>query len=365
MTPRIELEPFEGAAGFAAQRQVWEQLLGAARVHPVFNGPDWVLAWTAAFRASDELFGWTARETSGAAVGLVLLAAQPRTGVLDPRRAALATAGTWDTDYRDLVVRPGWEAPLAEALLDALAARPATDALLLPCVRADAPVLGALRAAAAGRRLPTRELAVPTLVADLAPTLDEHLARLRPRVRTKLRGALRRAEELGVRFHWAADAEQLEAHLEELFALHNARWRAAGKTGAFEDPRRRAFYRAIAPRLLERGELRFARLALDGRPLALQFGFLVDEVYHQLQEGYDPAHTEDRVGLALRARALEALLDEGVRRYDFLAGAARHKREWGAREVPCVDWVCAVPGVRGRLTLGLRALAAAFSAGGR
>ena len=122
----------------------------------------------------------------------------------------------------------------------------------------------------------------------------------------------------------------MERLLPVLYDLHTRRWREEGKPGVFGDDRKRAFYLAVSPLLLERGWLRFSWLEWNGRVLACQYGFIYNGVYFQLQEGYEPDAEHWNAGGGLRAWSIREFLQEGVREYDFMAGVGRHKTDWGA-----------------------------------
>ena len=80
----------------------------------------------------------------------------------------------------------------------------------------------------------------------------------------------------------------------------------------------------------ERGWLRFFAVREGPAFKAVQIGYVYDGVFHQLQEGFDPAGLAG-IGNVLRGKAIEASIQEGVRAYDFLGGFGEHKRRWGAR----------------------------------
>jgi CelD/BcsL family acetyltransferase involved in cellulose biosynthesis len=173
-------------------------------------------------------------------------------------------------------------------------------------------------------------------------------------MRSKVRSAMRAAGERGARLEWCARADELEPWLAELFRLHELRWRAEGRTGSFADPRRRAFYADFARASLAAGTLRFARLVERDSVTATQLGIVAGTRYYQVQEGFDPAHEDVRAGVALRGLALAALIAEGVREYDFMAGESRHKRDWGARERACTTLAFPLQRWRPRLAYALR-----------
>jgi CelD/BcsL family acetyltransferase involved in cellulose biosynthesis len=175
-------------------------------------------------------------------------------------------------------------------------------------------------------------------------------------MRSKVRSAVRAAGERGARLEWCEKPAELEPWLTDLYRLHEARWSARNLPGSFADPRRRAFYAELSAGALARGELRLARLVeADGAVSAVQIGIRCDTRYYQVQEGYDPARENERVGTALRGLALADLIAEGVRAYDFMAGDSRHKRDWAGLPRPCTTVAFPLPRWRARLAYGLKA----------
>ena len=227
------------------------------------------------------------------------------------------------------------------------------EALVLTGVPDDAPMLGALKAELGRRRLPYRERPVPCLSADLPETFDDYLKGLRSRMRSKVRQALRKAEAAGATFAWCTD--DLEEHVEGLFALHTRRWEQEGQAGSFASPERRRFFHALARIHGERGTLRLSRLDHAGETVAYQFGVALSGRYYQIQEGYHPGVEEFRSATALRAHSVRSLIEDGVRSYDFMAGSSRHKQDWGGEPRPCTTLAFALPRVRARIAYGARA----------
>jgi CelD/BcsL family acetyltransferase involved in cellulose biosynthesis len=339
---------------FAALAGDWERLAREAALDPLCNALPWTLAYARAFVPDGEAFGWVF-EHGGETVGVVALRREPSRGPLALRRGLYLADGTFDSDYLAPPVRPGHERAVARALVDSARAVPRLEALVLAGMPDDSPFLAAVRAELGERGLPRREHGVPCLSAVLPDEFEAYLAALKPRMRTKVRSALRSAREQGARLEWCTREAEIEPWLSELYRLHELRWRAEGRAGSFADPRRRAFYLALCRDALARGALRLARLERDGATLAVQLGIPASSRYYQIQEGYDPAHESDRVGVALRALAIEALIAEGVRAYDFMAGDSRHKRDWGGELRFCTTVAFPLPRWRARTAYSIRA----------
>jgi CelD/BcsL family acetyltransferase involved in cellulose biosynthesis len=351
----LEARAWSGHAGLEAELDAYASVLTQAGLDPLCNDPAWCRAHARAFVPSEELFGWTLSE-DGRPVAFLPFRVEPTRGRLALARALFSADGTFDSDYLDLAVLPGHEERAIARLLDLLADAPRVQAVVLAGVPDGSRSLGPLRDALAERGLPARERPGDCLAAPLPESFEEYVGGLRSRMRSKLRQAVRQATEAGATLAWCDESASLDRHLAGLFELHRLRWEGSGTEGSFTDERRRAFYHELAGARLADGALRFARLELDGEPLAYQLGIVHAGTYYQLQEGFRPDEERFRAPTALRALAIESLIAEGVGSYDFMAGASRHKRDWGGLERPCTTVAFALPGVRARLSYGLRAL---------
>lgn len=352
----LALEPFHGHAGLRESLPFWREALAQTELDPLCNAPEWVLAHAEAWAPDADVFGWRVRDGAGAPAGFLAFRREPPRGRFALRRALLVADGTFDSDYIDLVVRPGLERAVLERALEELARTADVDAVLYSGVPADSPVLAALRALLSARGLPSRAATVECACSALPETFEAYVQTLKKRMRSKVRQALRVADEAGARFAWCDEPARLDEHLEGLFRLHAMRWEEAGEPGAFAQEERRRFYARFAHEALPAGMLRFSRLEVDGRPVAYQFGALAGGRYYQMQEGFDTSLGEARVATALRARSIEHLIAEGVRHYDFMAGTSRHKQDWGGEPRDCASLAFALPNVRARLSYGARAL---------
>lgn len=350
---KLQVRPWRGLAAFSALAPAWQRLAREAGLDPLCNDHAWYEAHVRAFGTEATLFGWTF-EHEGEPVAILALRREPPRGPFALRRALLAADGTFDSDYLDVPIRPGCEAEVAHLLLDAARGEPGLEALVLAGLPADSRFLAALRAELERRGLPRREHDVPCLCAPLPDSFEAYLAGLKARMRSKVRSAMRAAQTRGATLVWCERAEELEGWLAELYRLHALRWRAEGHAGSFEDPRRRAFFQALARAALTRDELCFARLEEGGAVVAIQFGLRTGTRYYQIQEGFDPARESERVGTALRGLALAELVSRGVRAYDFMAGDSRHKRDWGGLLRPCTTIAFPLPRWRARLAYRLR-----------
>jgi CelD/BcsL family acetyltransferase involved in cellulose biosynthesis len=89
----------------------------------------------------------------------------------------------------------------------------------------------------------------------------------------------------------------------------------------------RRFYEEMLPRLWPHGRQRTWFARLDDRDVAYCLGAVFDGGYRGLQFSYDRAFERHSLGSLLQLRQIEALVDEGVRRYD-LGQDLEYKRRW-------------------------------------
>jgi CelD/BcsL family acetyltransferase involved in cellulose biosynthesis len=318
-----------------AIRPAWERILQDGEALTIFSTLEWLGAWWKAFAKDKELVAPVFLNSDEEIVGIIPL----YTDSVDPavpfrvRRLRFVGDGSEDSDNLDLIILPGYEASCTQAFLSWLGSNPHWDICEL-------------------NTLPLNSGAVPSLVREMK-RCGWTLRRLeRPRSRIPLpdtweiylKQTISHKEKekivyytnrLQKRFQVSItkcdSARSLPAALASLFELHQKRWQSRGKPGAFSSAQRRELYYKMASSFLERGWLEFWILRLDGKPVAAQYGFRYRDAVYSLQEGFDPAHSADRVGYVLRAHLLKMLIGQGVRQYDFLGEEDPSKNRWGAQ----------------------------------
>jgi len=349
----MRVAEIRGQADWQRLQPVWNTLLNASASGTTFLTWEWATAWWSAYGNPEDLHILTASDESGVILGIAPLRRQTirRYGHSFPTLAFLGD-GSNDSDYLDFIVARDLEEPVLDAWLRHTRKNLGPDVILrLNDIPAGSPNLAALRKLAVG--LLWDEQPVPCATVALPADWDRYLSTLRPRFRTKIRSVLRSLEgRSDVRFGFCENTSQLERLLPSLFDLHTRRWNAEGRPGVFGWDRKREFYAALSPLLLDCGSLRSSWVEWNGRILACQYGFVYGTTYLHLQEGYEPASEHWNLGLALRAWTIREFLRDGIREYDFLAGVGRHKTDWGATVKESRRIVVAAPTYANRLFCG-------------
>jgi CelD/BcsL family acetyltransferase involved in cellulose biosynthesis len=183
---------------------------------------------------------------------------------------------------------------------------------------------------------------------------DDYLATRSRKFRSLVRYTLRRLERLHDVRYRLADPSTIEADLETVFALHEARW---GSRSDFAVTR--SFHRDFAAVAAARGWLRLWLLELDGRAVSAWYGFRFASTESYYQSGRDRTFDHLSVGLALVTHSIAMAQADGVEEYRFLRGGEQYKFRF-ATEDPGAQTVALAPGRMG--TLAVEAAAAVRAA---
>jgi CelD/BcsL family acetyltransferase involved in cellulose biosynthesis len=335
---------------------LWAEL--QARAEPGLTCSwDWTGTWLRHYGdVVPHRFAVVERDGEPIAAALVTRSARRLLGMPLLRRAHLGTAGepageSVHVEANRLLALPGERAAAAAELVRALRAERGWDELALDGFD---PQDAAALTAQGGFEL--REAPCPTTdLAAIRASGGDLLGALASGVRRRVERSLRGLGEIETT--WAQTTAQARPIYDELVALHQARWTAAGEPGAFASARMRAFHAELIERLLAREEAILFRAAgpdgtigclyllVDrGRALFYQAGFA------QL------ADNKLRPGLVAHVLCMQACLERGLSEYDFLAGEARYKRELSTTARTLVWATATRPSARRRLLAAGRAV---------
>jgi CelD/BcsL family acetyltransferase involved in cellulose biosynthesis len=218
---------------------------------------------------------------------------------------------------------------LAEEAAAALAEDPAWQMLLLSGMPHTGELLPTLLRALPRRVLHRQLEPAVRRIASLEGGLDGFLSRRTRNFRKALRAAERDAKDAGITFEpvqvqGEADAAHTYARILEIEARS---WKGAEGVGIDQGPMRR-FYAEMVLRLSRHGRQRTWFARQEERDVAYCLGAVFDGQYRGLQFSFDRAFERHSLGSLLQLRQIEALVAEGVRRYD-LGQDLEYKRRWG------------------------------------
>jgi CelD/BcsL family acetyltransferase involved in cellulose biosynthesis len=294
---------------------LWRRVPGATP----FQSPAWLATWWGHF-------GTGAPRVLTARIGDELAGVLPLYELTEPSCRKLLPIGIGVSDYMDALMDPA--APEAgAAILAAITDVPDWDECHLP----DLPAGGVLHNTRGPAGLveerrdsgPCPVLTLPHSAAALDTAVPRKMLR-------DLRQAASRAEAAGgVRIDMA-DAETLPSMLDDLFRLHEARWRSRDEPGVLADPAVQAFHRDAAPALAAEGMLRLYRMRIGEAVAAVYYGFAWRSRFYAYIGGFDPDMPRLSPGGLILLHAIGEAIGEGCAEFDFLRGGEAYKYAWGA-----------------------------------
>ena len=295
----------------------WALFRADPRATP-FQSPAWADAWWAAF-GSGERIDVAARGDDGG-----LIAALPLFVWQDGGVRRLVPVGAGQSDYCDALADPA-HPDAVPRLWAAIDAGGAWDELLLPDLRDDSPLRGAVPDHWLAEEAPHE--VCPVLVLPPAPLLPQ----LSKTQRRKVVHDRHRAEALGGVVTAFAEPHEVDEALDALFKLHAARWRLEGQEGVLREAGVQAFHRAAAPALAAAGLLRLVVVRHAGRIVSVLLAFGDGSSGYSYVIGSDFSVPKQSFGTLAFAHLIEACVEEGAGAFHFLRGEEPYKFGWGAQ----------------------------------
>jgi CelD/BcsL family acetyltransferase involved in cellulose biosynthesis len=267
---------------------------------------------------------------------------------VEPTAKAVFFGATYHADYATVLARPADLPAVAAALVDALAGPGGAqdpdhpdpwDVVDLRRLRCGDPAADALAAAFAARAddgwriVREREEVSPVVTFEPGADFEDYLGTLGKKERHEVRRKLRRAEAAGeVRLERSADPV---ADLDAFVDLHQRRWGDAGLFPATQGGEQsRTWFRRLFELAGADGTVQLHFLAVAGRRVAAGVWFEDADAWYLYNAGVDPDARELSPGVLLSAKAIEAAIAAGRRRFDYLRGDEPYKYEWGAVDEP-------------------------------
>lgn len=336
----------ERAAELCALRHEWDALLDSMPRPSPFLGWDWTMEWWQAFGAGSRLFVLLARDADGRLSGVAPLR------IIRRRAFGITPVRTLEfigyrgskvcADHLDFLATPADRHAVVSELVAALARRQADwDAAVLADLAEDT-LIPPIWQARFGPRQAQRQ--AETCYYALLPASSEELwqdlrARHRESTSTLLRDRRRLERRFCCRFLAELGPGQVEAAFEDLSRLHAGARGRRGEAGNFWRPEYRRFHRRLAERLAGCGQLYWACLECDQRPVAILYGFVRGRTLYCYQSGFDPA-VGGGIGKLLLAFVIEDAVDRlHLREVDLLRGSESYKSYWAPqRRTTATHW---------------------------
>jgi CelD/BcsL family acetyltransferase involved in cellulose biosynthesis len=315
----VRIEHIDSEDGVAALVPEWAALWRRIPDATPFQSPLWLMAWW-------RQFGTGARRIVTARVDDSLVGVLPLYELRDPDCVKLLPIGISVSDYLDMLVDPAHR-DIADALLAEILDIPGWQECHLPDLLPEAALA---RAAVPASLVETREPGPPCPVLTL-PSDPAALVTVVPRKTLRdVRQARARSEAAGPVAIEPDDASTVEEAIEDLFRLHETRWRERGEAGVLASPAVRDFHREAARGFCEAGMLRLYRLWIAGMVVGVYYGFHCNGKAYAYLGGFAPDMPRLSPGAQLLRHAICAAIAEGAHEFHFLRGGETYKYAWGA-----------------------------------
>ena len=231
-------------------------------------------------------------------------------------------AGLPYADYGSCLVRPGWEAPVAESLVGFLGLKAASwDGIFLDRFQAGEPFLDHLASAAK----------IHGLLASVRET--DHVRRLTKQEFAKgrssshsLRKSRNRLLERGeIGFEVYDRAEPILERMETFFAWHVERFAAKGLQSPLADPQHHAFYRHMVKNFAPQGQIWLSVLTCGGAAIAMRLSPLWRGTLHLYSTCFSEAFARYSPSMLQLEMLLEHAFQSGMECVDFGIGESPQK----------------------------------------
>ena len=194
--------------------------------------------------------------------------------------------------------------------------------------------IAALAAAArAAGRFNIVEPDITSPIVDTTGTLDAY----RQATRGKWHKNLRRLHRKVLRDHDAqmrlieAPAD-LETELAEGFEVESSGWKRAAGSAVLSRPENEVYYRSLARRFHDRGELRCSSISVDGAMIAWDLGILRSNRLYSPKSGYREEFKQLGPGLVLELATIERCFKLGIEAHELLGADDEYKLRFSTSE---------------------------------
>lgn len=311
----------------------WNQLLQSASSNTVFLTWEWIATWWRVYGKSATLNVLVARD-GGALVGIAPLKriTVRLFGQEFDRIEFIGSGSDVTPEYLDVIVRRGYEAVVATAFAETLAAEPRPHVLDLRPLRPDSVAVTQLenRLTNGGRSRRVPDAVCPVL--DLPESTEVFLKGRSRNYKKKIGEYQRRCRrELAATVRMSASHEDVRRDMDTLAMLHRKRW--GTKTRSFVSDEYLQFHQDLAKQALDRGWIRLFSLESRSRTVAMLYCFAYEGHYYYYQGGWDPDFVRNRVGLVLMHQAIQQAIADGACVFDFLRGEESYKERWANRRL--------------------------------
>lgn len=328
----LTLDLVRDEAAFFALQPYWDALVEQMTVRSPFLRWDWLSLWWEECRQEATLAVAVMRDAEGVphAIAPLMLARET-----DPARRHLRTltflAGFGEArgERLDFIVPAGQEDELTPQLCRAFRLlKPECDNVRLNHLPEESPntphILAALKKSFRGAGVLNRSTC---RLVNLPATWEDYEARHN----SKWRYGLRRCRRIFTSDHagtatLAGERVDFTEAMKELRVLHAMQWPSGISSFTTETAWR--FHQRLAERWLPQQRTLMPMLEMDGKCIAVLYGFVERDQFFQYQSGWEQSLAKMSPGKLVIRWAIDCCIQRGLRVYDLLPSDYEYKRHW-------------------------------------
>jgi CelD/BcsL family acetyltransferase involved in cellulose biosynthesis len=326
----------------------WRELVAKGQHAQPFYQPEWFLAFARSFGAGYDTHTVTVNEGSRLVAVLPLMRKGSFFGGL-PARVLSSLSGLHSCRF-DFITEAGEGHEIAAAAWRAIASDRTWDVV----EALDVPKYGSFERLVRGARREgflvgswtTRKspvLRIPPVGSDPYQNCPTSFRTFRKRLAKKL-DKLRLRGDVSFRVDTAAYEDALARFL----LLESSGWKGKNRSAIASNAQSTGFYSAVVESLHQRGQLRLYSLCLNGKPISMHLGLMMEGVYYSPKVAYDEDFSSFAPGHLLVQYIIRDLADSGGHTFEFLGPRAQWKQVWAEECVEHSNWYIFRASLRGR-----------------
>ncbi len=340
---------------FRPLKDAWNGLLAESPADSFFLRWEWLFEWWKAYGDGDLSLSIILVYRGGSLIGIGPFYVNNRchrSGIVSTR-CLMFLGTTYDrmiSEYLDIIYRGCDSEEVIRSILNFVIREDVCTDMFLQKVNAGSGTFDVLKRLSEENRLLYKVLDRETSpYISLPDSYDQFLRACKSRVRSKIRCDQRRLAGLKKPlFRKTAGLSELDADIDELVRLHQARWESKKMPGAFSDGKFLSFQRSVMREMLKNGHLELSFLSVDGRNIASLYNIRYGGKTYFYQSGLDASFCPNiSPGLLLHNFCIMGAIGDGLKEYDFLLDGKTdaYKKRWTS-DFRCMhDIYMARPGI--------------------
>ncbi|MHB2147862.1 GNAT family N-acetyltransferase [Calditrichota bacterium LG25] len=167
----------------------------------------------------------------------------------------------------------------------------------------------------------------------LPQSAEQLMSSLSKNFRSNLKRARNKLERAGFRIELVEHFSQIERAIENLFALHDQRFKAKQAASKFNFERRGPFHQQIARIFLKNNWLQLYQIWDKDKVIGSLYCYKFNDSMMYMQGGFDPAYTQYGLGNQIILKAIEDAIAMGLKKFDFMRGNEPYKYKWTKEKI--------------------------------